>query len=478
MSRSQGLETRRRPMPSRERGGALIAVMVFVLLAVTAVILGLKDATARREAVVHQKNRLGALQGAELGLQAAMVKLNTNRTANIDGLVKAVRDAGVVDWDGQNATGEFTLFTEIDDQALSDRNNDGYPDLANGTSLHEQRQNLAKLPDGTIRVRVAKIGDELYRALAAGVDGRQTRVFEAILQPKWDKDILKAGIGMYAGTILNGTDSAYVDSYKSSLGYLASRSDNVVVGSNQTVNITDSTVQINGDIGSALGPSAVSVPASLQDQVLQEKLPEYEMPTPTWTVPTTNSNATFADFAAGIAANGSYRLGSSSPSDVASAVTVGRDGESHALAVKNARLQSTLVIKGHVDLYVDDLTINAGAQIYIAPGASINVYSAGTVSINGHGFVNSTARPKNLQLYSSGGDISMNGSATFVGVTYAPQSEIKINGTLEYFGAVFGDTLNAAGTLDFHFDEDLGGQIGFETRRDPRYSVVGFLEKN
>ena len=170
---------------SSKRGAALMAVTLFLGVVLSSALLSLTDAKARQDRVALQKHRLNAWQSAELGLQVTMSKLSTGRSGNVDGLTASVLEAPVSDWTpGTDATGEFSLFTELAETQLVDRDQNGLPDFVDAPTLTEQRLAMVKEPDGTFKVRVSQIGEELFRSMAVGIDGGQVRVFEAILQPR------------------------------------------------------------------------------------------------------------------------------------------------------------------------------------------------------------------------------------------------------------------------------------------------------
>jgi hypothetical protein len=68
---------------------------------------------------------------------------------------------------------------------------------------------------------------------------------------------------------------------------------------------------------------------------------------------------------------------------------------------------------------------------------------------------NNTQLASNLRIYSTGGDIDITSDNPFYGVIYAPDSQVDIGGTADFFGAIVGRTLKVHGDAIGHYDESL-----------------------
>ena len=119
-------------------------------------------------------------------------------------------------------------------------------------------------------------------------------------------------------------------------------------------------------------------------------------------------------------------------------------------------------VHGDVDLppgtyYFDNgLKVNGHGALRIS--GPTRIYLGADTSINGKGFVNTSADPTLLSIFVVGAhSLRLNGSADFYGGIYAPEASVKINGTARFYGAVVGRDLQANGTGDVHLDAALSG---------------------
>ena len=85
------------------------------------------------------------------------------------------------------------------------------------------------------------------------------------------------------------------------------------------------------------------------------------------------------------------------------------------------------------------------------------IYTSGSSKFSGNGIVH-TGRPEDLQIISSvvGPSVDLGGTSDFVGVVYAPDAELRLHGTTDYYGAVLGRDVTNMGNPVVHYDEDLG----------------------
>ncbi|HUE69741.1 MAG TPA: TadE/TadG family type IV pilus assembly protein [Pirellulaceae bacterium] len=104
--------------------------------------------------------------------------------------------------------------------------------------------------------------------------------------------------------------------------------------------------------------------------------------------------------------------------------------------------------------YFNNFTLQGGATLNIT-GETI-IYVTGKIYRGGLALVNNnTGSAQNLQLYSTGGTVNVTSDNAFYGVIYAPDSDVTISGSADYFGAVVGRTLKVTGTGQAHYDESL-----------------------
>jgi hypothetical protein len=119
---------------------------------------------------------------------------------------------------------------------------------------------------------------------------------------------------------------------------------------------------------------------------------------------------------------------------------------------------AVLWVKGN--FVVSGVAPNAG-YVFIAPGASLKLYVAGTTtSISGGGIVNGTGLPSNFSYYGLPTNKSVNysGSANFVGTINAPQAAFNISGGSSVFGAVICDSFSSSGGSSVHYDQAAGSK--------------------
>jgi hypothetical protein len=129
-----------------------------------------------------------------------------------------------------------------------------------------------------------------------------------------------------------------------------------------------------------------------------------------------------------------------------------------------AKLSGSVYIGAtNVVLYVSSsFTIPSGAQLYIAPGASLTVYvGAPTTDISGSGVVNATGVARNFTYNGlpSNTAINFGANASFVGNIYAPQAFFALGGggsdIYDFVGRSVTKAVKMNGHYHFHYDEAL-----------------------
>ncbi|MDF1664032.1 MAG: hypothetical protein P1V97_19845, partial [Planctomycetota bacterium] len=214
-------------------------------------------------------------------------------------------------------------------------------------------------------------------------------------------------------------------------------------------------------LGSALGPTAISAADRYQSSVLVDKLPEITLPDLNKTPPSSNDNAT-AGFGSNTG-NSDFSVGNKKT------VTLGsgfNDPEKPAqLVAKDLNLKGTVRVEGHVEIYVDSIGMGSQSKLEIAPGGSVKMYITGGAKLNGGGLINEGQVPANFQVFSnSTQEIRVNGGLNMYGVLYAPNATVTALGNAEIFGGIAADSLKFNGSLQFHFDLDLGSKIAVESQ--------------
>ena len=118
----------------------------------------------------------------------------------------------------------------------------------------------------------------------------------------------------------------------------------------------------------------------------------------------------------------------------------------------------TMLVTGDATLYVNgNFSTSGSGGVYIAPGASLKLYIAGTGSFSGNGIVNLGGLAKNLSIYglNTSRSITYSGISAFIGTVYAPHADFKFSGSAGAFGTFTGETINVSGGAHIAYDEDL-----------------------
>jgi hypothetical protein len=132
-----------------------------------------------------------------------------------------------------------------------------------------------------------------------------------------------------------------------------------------------------------------------------------------------------------------------------------------------------ILVNGNAVLYVSGNISVSGdnACIYLAPGATLDLYAGGALTdISGGGVVNGAGNAANFSYYGLTNNTSLKytGGAAFVGTVYAPRAVLAMGGSADLYGACIVKSVAATGGAAFHYDEVLAG---------PRYlALVSYTE--
>src|SRR6185503_6463123 len=119
--------------------------------------------------------------------------------------------------------------------------------------------------------------------------------------------------------------------------------------------------------------------------------------------------------------------------------------------------KSMIITGGDVTLYVNgNFTTLGSGFVYVAPGASLKLYVAGTLNVYGLGTATSN------WIYS--------GSSGFIGTVYSPHNNFTFSGSAGAFGSFSANTVTISGGASLHYDETLSGSI------DPVYVASSWNE--
>lgn len=320
---------------------------------------------------------------------------------------------------------------------------------------------------GAIHIRIDAASSDSPVVLAAGVISipkqprmvRQIRVGSSAPVRLWSNSVVSKGNVTFQG-------SASIDGYDSSLGpwnAATNRNDRASVA-------TISTVQLSGH-AEIYGYVATGGPApdvGSGGRIYGATSPANPLVDASRIRTDFNTNLTDATAPTGTAISlGAYSLSSSATVVLPRTGDVpGANGRYLYSATSLALAGSSLLqINGPVDIVVSgNVTVSGSAGLTVGGGtatdASLNLYSPGDISLGGNGMINSTTKPINASIWgtkpsTATQNISIGGTAAFVGTIYAPNANITQSGAADIYGALVGKLVTLSGGCQFHYDTQL-----------------------
>ena len=137
------------------------------------------------------------------------------------------------------------------------------------------------------------------------------------------------------------------------------------------------------------------------------------------------------------------------------------NGGSYSLATLKLSGGRGMLVSGNAVLYVaGDISISGGGYIYIAPGATFQLYVGGaSSSIGGGGIINRSGIAANFSYFGLTNNTSLvySGGAAFVGTVYAPEAHVSFCGQGSMYGACIVNSYSSVGGSSVHYDETLSG---------------------
>lgn len=116
-------------------------------------------------------------------------------------------------------------------------------------------------------------------------------------------------------------------------------------------------------------------------------------------------------------------------------------------------------------------SMDLSGDIVIPAGETVRLYIDGDIQLQSQAKVNIAGKPLQLQIYSRGAQIRINGGAEMRSVVYAPDTEIRLTGGGDLYGAYVGNVATDNGGSNFHYDRSLDE---FEMMK--HYSKVAWRE--
>ena len=121
--------------------------------------------------------------------------------------------------------------------------------------------------------------------------------------------------------------------------------------------------------------------------------------------------------------------------------------------------------------FFSSISLTSGAKLVIPANQEVVIFMTGTLNAAGGTIANTSSKPENLQIYSTGLTIDITGSATIYSSIYAPNAEIKVSGGGTVFGSLVGKSVKDAGNGTVHFDRAL---LDLESPLKAKYKVVAW----
>ncbi|MGH8004819.1 MAG: DUF7305 domain-containing protein [Limisphaerales bacterium] len=121
--------------------------------------------------------------------------------------------------------------------------------------------------------------------------------------------------------------------------------------------------------------------------------------------------------------------------------------------------------------YFSSVNVASRSQFIVPAGVKVIIYMTGNLNLLGQSVQNTTLKPENLQIYSTGDSVNFGGGAASYLSVYAPNARIGLLGSSDTWGSFVGKSFYNAGGAKIHFDEDL---LHLENPLKPKYRKVAW----
>jgi hypothetical protein len=169
--------------------------------------------------------------------------------------------------------------------------------------------------------------------------------------------------------------------------------------------------------------------------------------------------------------------GGTSISPIGGTMTLGALGTTTSWQCTSISLQGSdvLTILGQVTLVLTAgsglpaLDLEGSSTIHIPAGSSLTLYVQGDVKIAGNATLgNDNIQPISCQFWGTNGsagaqNIELTGKGSLVGVVYAPNAKVKLDGDGDMMGSIIAYDITLTGNAAYHYDESLAsyGDAGY-----------------
>lgn len=100
-------------------------------------------------------------------------------------------------------------------------------------------------------------------------------------------------------------------------------------------------------------------------------------------------------------------------------------------------------------------SMDISGDVVIPAGSTVKIYIDGDIQVQSMAKINAAGVPLQCQIYSRGSLIRINGGAEVRSVVYAPDTEIRLTGGGDLYGAYVGNVATDNGGSNFHYDRAL-----------------------
>jgi hypothetical protein len=117
----------------------------------------------------------------------------------------------------------------------------------------------------------------------------------------------------------------------------------------------------------------------------------------------------------------------------------------------------TLRATGRTAVFIGgDVTLDGSFTVEVAPGAEMDLFIQGFLSVPGMVRLGDQARPRALRVYIAAvGSIAISGGLALAGNLYAPDADLQTSAPVDVFGAVLLDTWQLSAPANIHYDKAI-----------------------
>lgn len=403
-----------RTAPARQRGVALVTVIIFVAIA-AAIGIGTMSSSRTNQMVAHNDTTgKQALFVAEAGINDSFARIKSNYsgaaflTAMFDTELANGGTAGVL-------TGVGSLV-DLDNAGVNYRfANFGGAGAGDGYFV-KVVDNFDEVPNDA-----TTDADRWIELVSVGRIGTARREIRARVQG------ISTGWGLYGKDKVTITGDSITDSFDPNSGPYdpLTAEENGNVGSNGDIEITGGASYIHGD---ATASGSVTAPGQVSGNATDGAPPQ--------TLPSVLPCSPYSD-GTGVV-SGSY--------NPATGELLGDGGNPVVELNPGTHCFSSLTLTGTAIL-----TVSGPTEIYLT----------GDSDLTGGGVVNTTGNADDLQILSSGDSLVIAGSVNAFMEVYAPDTIVDILGGSQLTGSIVGQEVTLSGTTEFHYDESLADSSNF-----------------